>query len=297
MAAPDSFHQDHADEWAQWVLDDGLPELPPEVRVGECVPVACWAGPRFGAVARVEWWLDDDGDADEGPSLMSEDFRRTADGWEQSGHAGGEGCEALLARPECDPRFAEVLGWSESSASGWECRSVDGMAGSDAAFVEVEDADGVTRTPFTSPVGVFVACMSTTADAVLRVLDGRERPFFEQRFDRLPPRSDDPIPDAVLLIVPHAEFDDARAWRDPSWHAIAPVAVPPTREDASNLRLAVGDDDDPRYRHVVVVARDPGQRKILAAAVRETIPGTLRAARLSTCEPPFSPDRCQPVDR
>jgi hypothetical protein len=36
------------------VLDDGLPPLAAALAPGEDFPVACWPGPRFGAVLRVQ---------------------------------------------------------------------------------------------------------------------------------------------------------------------------------------------------------------------------------------------------
>jgi hypothetical protein len=45
---PDSFDEDDAYLWCEWVLDHDLPELPDVLVKGESVPIARWAGPTFG---------------------------------------------------------------------------------------------------------------------------------------------------------------------------------------------------------------------------------------------------------
>src|SRR4051812_19652836 len=57
---PPSFDEEYMTEWSEFVLDHGLPEFPATLQPGQSVPVARWAGPRFGAVLHVQWsWTNE----------------------------------------------------------------------------------------------------------------------------------------------------------------------------------------------------------------------------------------------
>jgi hypothetical protein len=177
---PESFDEELMTDWSLWVLDHGLPVLPDRVEVGQSVPVARWAGPRFGAVMHVQWsWgCDDEDDA-----LINEVevFARHQEGWCPSSGSGGSGWfDPPFQRPaSLGPHEAYAIGQHCSGADGWYCCAVDGLAGGDAAFVEVEDADGTTRRPIESPFGAFVACSDGQHKALIRVLDASARVLFE----------------------------------------------------------------------------------------------------------------------
>ncbi len=173
---PRSFDEDAASEWAEWVLDHGLPELPETVRVGDSVPIAYWAGPKYGAVVTVEWsWSDDH--TDDYPAFEVETFRRTGDGWEPSGMTSGADWfdPPLLVRPDAHARFVEVTGVSKHTSLGWSCGAVDGTAGADDAF----------------------------ADAVVRVLDRNGQPLLEYPVEasRPAPAEGEERGEVVLLIL------------------------------------------------------------------------------------------------
>ena len=72
-------------------------------------------------------------------------------------------------------REVQTLGMLLSVESRWSCRVIDGIAGSEAAFVEIIDADGMTRRLIDSPFGAFVTCSDAETMATLRVLDAEER--------------------------------------------------------------------------------------------------------------------------
>jgi hypothetical protein len=76
---PPSFDAEWMSDWSEWVLDHGLPPLPAVLGDDDAVPIARWAGPRFGAVLHVtRHWEDED--TPDGVDSEVEVFRRTADG-------------------------------------------------------------------------------------------------------------------------------------------------------------------------------------------------------------------------
>jgi hypothetical protein len=168
---PTSFAEDLMTDWGLWVLDHGLPELPATVEIGESVPVARWVGPRFASVLHVQWMWSDDHHRDYLASEV-EVFVRTASGWDASDAIGGTSWfDPPLQRPSwVGPRDARIVGQHCSGSSGWSCRAVYGLAGDEAAFIEVIDARGVIRRPFDSAEGAFVACSDATETAEVRVL-------------------------------------------------------------------------------------------------------------------------------
>jgi hypothetical protein len=182
LVQPRSFAEEWMEGWSLWVLDHGLPDLPATVEVGESVPVARWAGPRFGAVLHVDWsWSEDH--EDDSLSSEIEVFRRGADGWESSSGSGGGGWfDPPLCRPDVPPRYAALGHWHASGGDGWGCCAAYGLAGVEAVTVEVIDMDGVTRHPIESPLGVFVVCADRFVEATVRVLDAAESPLSEQGF-------------------------------------------------------------------------------------------------------------------
>src|SRR4051812_10096951 len=87
---PPSFHEEHISDWGSWVLDHGLPALPSSLGDEDAVPVAMWAGHRFGAVLNVQWYVDDeDGEKSSDTEVLL--FRRSDEGWEEAPGSGGRG--------------------------------------------------------------------------------------------------------------------------------------------------------------------------------------------------------------
>lgn len=169
-------------DWSEWVLDHGLPPLPPTLGDDDLVPVARWAGERFGAVLHVyRHWEDERTPG--GVDSEVEVFRRTADGWEPSSGGGGDGWfDPPFVRPDIGPR--EVIGGHQhdSDEGTWSCSSIDGVAGTDAMWVEVVDGAGVERQPIESPFGAFIACSSGERPATVRILDAQERVLISLAF-------------------------------------------------------------------------------------------------------------------
>jgi hypothetical protein len=169
-------------DWSEWVLDHELPPLPDDLGYGEAVPVARWAGSRFGAVLHVtRYWDEDEGE--ERLDSEVEVFRRTEAGWESSGGGGGSGWfDPPFVRPALGPR--QVVAGHEHGSGGpeWSCCSVDGVAGVDAAWVEVVDMAGVERRPLESPFGAFIACSDGERTATVRILDAGESVLRNQSF-------------------------------------------------------------------------------------------------------------------
>lgn len=162
-------------EWSVWVLDHGLPEPPRSVDRDQSVPVARWVGPRFGAVLHVRWFHTGGPDED----FLAADvqvFHREGDRWAAAPVRGGtDWHEPPFERPPWSgPRAVEFMGDHRYSGveEAWAVGAVHGVAGCDAAWVEVIDGDGATRHRVESRFGAFVACSDGRELAMVRVLDG-----------------------------------------------------------------------------------------------------------------------------
>jgi hypothetical protein len=179
---PPSFEEEWQNDWSLYVIEHGLPDLPPTVRVGESVPVARWVGPRRAAVLHVEWsWSDDH--LDDELVDNTEMFYMTSSGWEPFGGMGGSGWfDPPLVRPGMHQRAAYIGGGSAASEEGVSCETCIGWAGEDATTIELEDADGVLTRPLESPLGVFVVASAGEAAAFVRVLDAQGRVLTEDSF-------------------------------------------------------------------------------------------------------------------
>ena len=189
---PPSFDGDWYDNWNSWVLDHGLPRLPPTLGDDDAVPVARWVGPRFGAVLLVDW--GGDADDEEGRYLSSEIevFRRVGDRWEPPASGGGGGWfDPPFVRPDIPADYAmlghfhdgggPLQGPSEQHPA-WRYSSAYGFTGTAAETVEVEDEDGTMKAPIESPLGVFIVVSDATQRAVVRVRRGDGTILLEQQF-------------------------------------------------------------------------------------------------------------------
>ena len=165
-----------------WVLDDGLPPLPLELKIGETVPIARWSGQEYGAVLFVSWYLDDE----EGESSVDADvqtYRRFRGVWVPSeGSGGGSWFDEPLKRPDVPDEYAAVGHYHFTHGATGSCCAAYGVAGRGAAFVEVVTPAGSTVAPLDSPVGAFVVAADGERDAVVRVLTADYRVLTEQRF-------------------------------------------------------------------------------------------------------------------
>ena len=265
-------------DWSEWVLDHGLPPLPPVLGDDEVVPIARWAGARFGAVLHVSRYWDEEDGEDRLDSEI-EVFRRTEAGWESSNGGGGGGWfDPPFERPGLEPR--EVIGGHEHGSGGpeWSCCSVDGLAGEDAAWVEVVDAAGVERQPIESPFGAFIACSDGQQPATVRILDAKETVLLSWTFgghfdpDHLP-----------MAFGGLAEFDPGAHGADPSRDetgiiqvstrettsdemrqlllkaADGPSGLTPSVREQLKSRLQAGDDPTAIAQWLMTVRREPDQ--------------------------------------
>ena len=159
-------------DWSLWVLDNGLPALPPNVAVGESVPVARWNGREFGAVLHVQWRWSDSHDDDELQNEIEVFRRRQGEPtWEVATARGGGGWfSPPMSRPVVPESNATVTDFFATGEGTWKCCAAYGFAGSKASLIEVTDSAGVTRSPLESPLGVFVVAADGEMPATVRVL-------------------------------------------------------------------------------------------------------------------------------
>jgi hypothetical protein len=174
---PSSFAEELIDDWSEWVLDSGLPDLPDRVEIGQAIPIAYWAGPVVGAVLHRQWSWSDEHDDDQ----ISDDiqhFWRMSAGWLKADAEGGSsgGIDGRLTRVELPTGLAVIGGGFQASEAGRFSWSLEGYAAADVSTVEVHDSLGVTRRPIDSPLGYFIAATGDRAGAsiVLRDATGSE---------------------------------------------------------------------------------------------------------------------------
>lgn len=174
-------------DWSTWVLDHGLPELPQEVQIGESVPVARWAGPRFAAVCHLQWMWSD-GHEEDYLATETELFRHTASGWEVANGSGGSDwpLDPPLRRPATPPGYAQLGGQTCAGEEGWYCCALVGLAGPEAAVVQVTDDDGDTRREVDSPLGILIAAVDASRPASVTVLDGMGNVLLTKHFEPSP---------------------------------------------------------------------------------------------------------------
>ena len=170
-ASPPSFDEELMTEWSMWVLDHGVPDLPEAVAAGDSIPVARWAGRRFGAVMHLQWCGGDPDTRYLGTE--TELFRRTSDGWTALSGGGGTNWpfDPPLVRPSM-PASAAFLGGSTCSGDddGLVCAH-DGLVGIDGAEVVVADEDGrLERQPIDSPLGIVLVAVSGSERTTVTVL-------------------------------------------------------------------------------------------------------------------------------
>jgi hypothetical protein len=184
---PPSFDGDYIGEWSEWVLENGLPDLPGCVGVDEAVPVAFWRAGDWAAVLNLQS-VAPDLPWEVNASLESEllRFHALGRGWEMSNASGGTSWsdDVTLARPlELGPREVICTGSGLSGDVGWACRTLNGMAGTDATAVEVRQGGRRLGQRIDSTIGAWVAAFDASRPAEVRVLSDDSILFAEE----LPP--------------------------------------------------------------------------------------------------------------
>jgi hypothetical protein len=196
---PRSFHNQYTHDWALWVLEHGLPELPTVLDDDDEVPIAYWAGLRCASVIFRSWWEPLVDDFPEGWSLPlgrevnteHYSYRRSSRGWVATGSTGGEAGPIgdPLAPASVQPRDAHVGGGFVEGGIDGGVAGVVGIAGGEANLIELKvDGEAPMRRSLQAPLRWFVVCFEPSDSGTLRVLDGQDRPLFEQAFfpGRLP---------------------------------------------------------------------------------------------------------------
>lgn len=171
---PGTFDMEEAD-WDPWVLEHGIPELPSALRANEMVPVAIWRCDRWAAIVHLSYNEPDPDMGYPDPSLDTEvqTYHRDGGAWVMSHGAGGgswsDGVE--LERPTwVRPHEAHCLHKGTYVDPPWACGAADGVAGTTATQVEVEQAGRTTRCDISSPLGVWVVAFDAHLEARVRVL-------------------------------------------------------------------------------------------------------------------------------
>jgi hypothetical protein len=171
-------HDQHVEELFEAcdpaLLDRPLPSLPNDVDEGDAVVIGRWAGPRWGALL----YVINDGPDDYGEGSVDLDatsFRRVPGGWQESSSSGGGGWRTtekpLLRRHELPPRAWALAHFHSGPNDGWHAPWAYGVAGDEAAWVEVTDIDGPVRRPLEAPLGYFIIAWNGDGPATVELLD------------------------------------------------------------------------------------------------------------------------------
>jgi hypothetical protein len=172
---PPSFASSLSRDWDQWVLSNGLPDLPERLNPHESVPIAYWTGPEFGAVMHiVDCDHDRDCEHDEHYATDERCFRRTPHGWEPASLSAGSdwpgGTSSRIRVPADYVEFDDYPGMVTDLEHGWRCVTVTGLIGRDAAWIELTQAAETTRRRMDAASGVFIVAMSGARPADLKIL-------------------------------------------------------------------------------------------------------------------------------
>ena len=172
------------DDWSLWVVEHGVPDLPEEVHQGESVPVARWVGPRYAAVLHVQWMWGREDPAEDHLASEIDCLVRAGDHWEGTEGGGGTGWpSARLVRPgDILPRQVHRFGLHGDSGAGYACSVAYGVAGTDAAYVELVTSLGTKRWDFESPIGAWVVAWGSTLSGEVSILDSDGRPLAVHSF-------------------------------------------------------------------------------------------------------------------
>lgn len=178
---PPSFHRGYSRDWGLWVLEHGLPPLPPALDDEDEVPISFWTGPRCASVVFRSWSHDPDEVDDETGTRFVQtqhwSLKRSRHGWQLEG-GGGTGvpmCDPMSV--DVPPRHAQLHG----SFGGGGIGGVTGVVGAAAAiFVLTTVSDGTIRRPAAAPLGEFVVCFDRPERISLCILDSDGEPLLDK---------------------------------------------------------------------------------------------------------------------
>ena len=164
---PATFDEDLSEHWSRWVLENGLPETPTRLDVGESAPVAYWIGPTTAAVLHVRRVLD----ADENAPYLDvnvELFGLVDLVWENWGGGGANWPGSLpnweddgsLTRLQAPPQHVNLAAMNGGGSDEGGCKALWGDVATAAAIAEVSQGGQVTRRPIEAPLGILLSAVT-----------------------------------------------------------------------------------------------------------------------------------------
>lgn len=161
--------------WGDWVLANGLPDLPASLGEDEAVPVAYWRGERWAAVLELRHRCALVGFEPEGLDTDVQGYRWSGRDWEAAGATGGGSWsdDLHIQAPDLQPDEVTCLGHGWHGGPEWVVGDAYGVAGSEAGSVEVEQEGRVLSRPIASPLRAWVVAFDGRLPAVVRVRSHR----------------------------------------------------------------------------------------------------------------------------
>ena len=167
-SGPPSLSQGFSDQWVQWVIEHGLPELPAKLQPGEAIPIAYWPG-RMRAIGFAQCHHDF---SDDGQYIgVCYDINlvvaeRMGNSWQVANTEGGTSWEWP------SPRLPEIQGWSRLInflREGVNWSAVIGLCRIDKYLIEVEYGNVVESNVSESHGEGFVAAVPVVGDWTIRL--------------------------------------------------------------------------------------------------------------------------------
>lgn len=163
--------------WGDWVLANGLPDLPKTLSQGEAVPVAYWRGEQWAAVLELRHRPTDPdpGGEPEGLDTDVQAYRWNGWEWEAAGATGGGSWsdDLRIQGNELPLGEAARLGHGRYGCREWVAGVAYGIAGKDARSVEVEQHGGVVSRSIESPLRAWAVAFDGRHPAIVRVRSDR----------------------------------------------------------------------------------------------------------------------------
>jgi hypothetical protein len=187
-AMPESFKEEDASLWAEWILQNGLPPLPLRLEKGMSVPLARWIGHEYAGVLFVEWaWSEDPQMNDLPDRLVStvHSFVYAGDeGWLEFAGVGGTGwCDPPFERPQYLSTDVRWYGFNLSVSDRGRCGSWYGIVGPGVRYLQLVDRAGLAEAAIESPIGAFVVSFDAGEPCSILFLSEDRAPVSSKRYD------------------------------------------------------------------------------------------------------------------
>ncbi len=176
---PPSFDEfEHYIDWTLWVLDNGLPDLPPALERGMSVPVARWPGRRWGAVLHLQWNWSEEEPEDAYVATEIQTAWRTHNGWQLADGSGGsnwldaeEDPAHTFLRPEAPDDYVGLGGIHTCGGAEFSSGAMEGIVGRAARHLIVDSGGNAEAHPIDSPLGIALGAFDANEPATLIVTD------------------------------------------------------------------------------------------------------------------------------